>query len=230
VFTPSLTISYAKENKDELLEDLTSAMKLTGFFANIPLCFVIAFGIPFYTLWLPRAKSIEDGSIITIIYILTLLTMFGTIVGGVISPLFNVYTVVNKLKWNSIVTLVMGVLSAGIVFILLGTTSLGVYAVAGVSTILGIIKNLTFTPMYAAHCLNISKKSFYPTIIRYTLVSIVMSGIFYGLYLVLPSANWLWLFIDVVICGIVGSIINFFFLFGQKERSLLLDTVKKYVK
>lgn len=31
VFTPSLTISYAKEDKKELLEDLTSAMKMTGF-------------------------------------------------------------------------------------------------------------------------------------------------------------------------------------------------------
>lgn len=230
VFTPSLTISYAKENKKELLEDLTSAMKMTGFFANIPLCFVIAFGIPFYTLWLPGSKSISDTGIIQTIYILTLLTMFGTIVGGVISPLFNVYTVVNKLKWNSIITLVMGVLSAGIVFILLDTTSLGVYCVAGTSTVLGIIKNMTFTPMYAAHCLGISKKSFYPTIIRYILVSTGMSGVFYLLYLALPSNNWFWLFADVIICGVVGSVINLLLLFGKKERAMLRDIVQKLVQ
>lgn len=230
VFTPSLTISYAKENKKELLEDLTSAMKMTGFFANIPLCFVIVFGIPFYTLWLPGSKSISDTGIIQTIYILTLLTMFGTIVGGVISPLFNVYTVVNKLKWNSIITLVMGVLSAGIVFILLDTTSLGVYCVAGTSTVLGIIKNMTFTPMYAAHCLGISKKSFYPTIIRYILVSTGMSGVFYLLYLALPSNNWFWLFVDVIICGVVGSVINLLLLFGKKERAMLRDIVQKLVQ
>lgn len=230
VFTPSLTISYAKENKKELLEDLTSAMKMTGFFANIPLCFVVAFGIPFYTLWLPRSKSITDVSVISIIYILTLLTMFGTIVGGVISPLFNVYTVVNKLKWNSIITLVMGVLSAGIVFLLLDTTSLGVYCVAGTSTVLGIIKNMTFTPMYAAHCLNIPKKSFYPTIIRYILVSIAMGGVFFGLYLVLPADSWIWIFVDVVICGVTGCIINLLFLFGKKERAMLMDIVKRTMR
>lgn len=227
VFTPSMTISYAKENKKELLEDLTSAMKMTGFFANIPLCFVLAFGIPFYTLWLPGSKSITDASVITIIYILTLLTMFGTIVGGVISPLFNVYTVVNKLKWNSIVTLVMGVLSAGIVFVLLDTTSLGIYCVAGTSTVLGIIKNMTFTPMYAAHCLGVSKKSFYPTIIRYILVSVAMGAVFYGFYLALPSHSWLWLFIDVIVCGVAGSVINILFLFGKKERAMLSDVLKK---
>ncbi len=156
--------------------------------------------------------------------------MFGTIVGGVISPLFNVYTVVNKLKWNSIITLVMGVLSAGIVFVLLDTTSLGVYCVAGTSTILGIIKNMTFTPMYAAHCLEIPKKSFYPTIIRYILVSIAMGGVFFGFYLILPSDSWLWIFVDVLVCGMAGCVINLLFLFGKKERTMLLDIVQKTLK
>lgn len=228
VFTPSLTISYARENKKELLEDLISAMKMTGFFANIPLCFIIVFGISFYTLWLPGTEMESSHEIIIMIYLLTVLTMFGTIVGGVISPLFNVYTVVNKLKWNSLITLFMGIANTIIVFILLNTTNLYVYAVAGTSTVLGIIKNFTFTPMYAAHCLGIPKRSFYPTILRYILVSFMMVAVFYALYLVLPSANWLWLMIDVVVCGITGSIINILFLFGKKERAMLFDVVKKF--
>lgn len=228
VFTPSLTISYAKENKEELLEDLTSAMKMTGFFANIPLSFIIAFGVSFYTLWLPRTELGSDHNVIFMIYILTILTMFGTIVGGVISPLFNVYTVVNKLKWNSLITLYMGIANTLLVFLLLKTTNLYVYAVAGTSTVLGIIKNFTFTPMYAAHCLGIPKRSFYPTIIRYIIVSVAMIGVFFGLYLVVPSNNWFWLFADVVICGVIGSVINICFLFGAKERAMLFDIVKKY--
>ncbi|MCR5655459.1 MAG: MATE family efflux transporter [Lachnospiraceae bacterium] len=227
VFTPSLTISFAKNNKDELVSDLTSAMKMTGFFANIPLCFVLAFGVSFYSLWLPHSGNEYDHSILFTIYILTLLAMFGTIVGGVISPLFNVYTVVNKLKWNSIITLVMGIVNTVIVFVLLQTTSLGVYAVAGVSTALGIVKNMTFTPMYAAHCLNIPKRSFYPTIIRYILVSFAMGAAFFGLGLFLPSDTWLWLFIDILICGVLGSILNLLFLFGRKEREMLVDVLKK---
>lgn len=228
VFTPSLTISYAKEDKKELLEDLTSAMKMTGFFANIPLCFIVAFGVSFYTLWLPRTNTSTDQSVILTIYILTLLTMFGTIVGGVISPLFNVYTVVNKLKWNSLITLFMGIANTLIVFILLETTDLSVYAVAGTSTVLGIIKNFTFTPMYAAHCLNIPKRSFYPTIVRYVLVSIGMGAVFCLLAPILPSANWLWLCMDVVICGVIGTIINIVFLFGKKERAMLFDILRKF--
>lgn len=230
VFTPSLTISFAKDSKKELLEDLTSAMKMTGFFANIPLCFVVAFGLSFYRLWLPGAQGITDHSLILTIYILTVLTMFGTIVGGVISPLFNIYTVVNKLKWNSLVTLFMGIASIVIVFILLSTTDLSVYAIAGTSTILGIFKNLTFTPMYAAHCLGIPKRSFYPTILRYVLVSISMGALFCGLHWILPSESWLWLFINLVICGVIGTAVNIIFLFGKKERAMLIEIIKKFGK
>lgn len=231
VFTPSLTISFAKNNKKELVEDLTSAMRLTGFFANIPLAFMAAFGVSFYTLWLNKTQSLYDP---TIIYVLTLLTMFGTIVGGAISPLFNVYTVVNKLKWNSIVTLIMGVLSAGTVLLLIETTdtaaNFGMYYIVGTSTVLGIIKNMTFTPMYAAHCLKLKKTTFYPTILRYIVVSIGMIFVFMGFNHIIPTNSWLVLILDVLLCGIAGAVINFIFLFGKKERDMLLDTIFRFVK
>ncbi len=230
VFTPSLTISFAKNNKKELVDDLTSAMKLTGFFANIPLAFVAGFGASFYTLWLANTNSDYSPQIM---YLLTLLTMFGTIVGGVISPLFNVYTVVNKLKWNSLVTLGMGIVSTGIVFLLLWIFDpkvYGMYIVVGTSTVLGIIKNLTFTPMYAAHCLEIKKSSFYPVIIRYTIVSIAMTILFVGLNSFITTSSWGILFLDIILCGVIGSIINFCFLFGKKEKQILLDTIFNFIK
>ncbi|MCR4691776.1 MAG: MATE family efflux transporter [Lachnospiraceae bacterium] len=225
VFTPSLTISFAKEDKKEMIDDLKSAMRLTGFFANIPLCYIIGFGMAFYTLWLPSEKAI-----IPIYYYLTIFIMLGTLVGGAISPLFNVYTIVNKLKWNSIVTLIMGVMNAVIVFILLQFPTLqpyGIYFIAGISSILGIIKNMTFTPMYAAHCLGISKKTFYPTIFRYIFVTVIMSVCFLFLGKVFPADTWLMIFLSVVTCGILGSVLNFFLLFEKKEKDLLWQTLSK---
>lgn len=231
VFTPSLTISFAKNDRKELAEDLNSAMRLTGFFANIPLAFMAAFGVSFYTLWLNKTQSLYDPSII---YALTLFTMFGTIVGGAISPLFNVYTVVNKLKWNSIVTLIMGVLSAGTVLVLIEATdtaaTFGMYYIVGTSTILGIIKNMTFTPMYAAYCLGLKKTVFYPVIFRYIAVSLGMILVFMGFNHVIPTTNWFVLILDVLLCGITGAVINFIFLFGKRERDMLLGTVLRFVK
>lgn len=234
VFMPSLTISYAKSNKEELISDLNSAMKLTGFFANIPLAFMIAFGMDFYTLWLARAQTTTSPEDIRIVYILSVLAMLGTIVGGAISPLFNVYTVVNKLKWNSLVTLFMGILSTGIVFVFLlasnDRSAFGPYIIVGTSTFLGIIKNMTFTPMYAAHCLGIKKTSFYPTIVRYIIVSVGMIGLFcvYRSFITTPS--WFVLFADIFLCGISGCVLNFLFLFGKKEKELLLHSLKRFLK
>ena len=234
VFTPSLTISYANNKKDELVSDLNTAMKLTGFFANIPLAFMIGFGHDFYALWLAKAQSTVPPEGVRLIYVLSLLAMFGTIVGGAISPLFNVYTVVNKLKWNAFVTLFMGMLSTGIV---IGSLSLmddrslyGPYIIVGTSTFLGIIKNLTFTPMYAAHCLGLKKRSFYPTIIRYMVVTFAMIGIFVIMQKFLAISNWGMFLVDLFICGICGALINFLFLFGKKEKDLLLDTIFKFMK
>lgn len=231
VFTPSLTISYAKNNKDELVSDLNSAMKLTGFFANIPLAFMIAFGHAFYSIWLGQSQTPDE---IRIIYILSILAMFGTIVGGAISPLFNVYTVVNKLKWNAFVTLIMGILSAGIVVIFLlvvpDRTTYGPYVIVGTSTILGIIKNMTFTPMYAAHCLQIKKTAFYPAILRYIVVSIAMIGIFVCYNHFINTTSWFVVFADILLCGITGCILNFLFLFGKKEKEILTDFLLRLLR
>ncbi len=228
VFTPSLTISYAKDNKEEMTSDLKSAMKLTGFFANIPLCFILGFGLSFYYMWLPSQRDI-----IHVYYYLTVLIMMGALVGGAISPLFNVYTIVNKLKWNSLVTLIMGLMNAGIVFILLKIPVLhpyGIYFVAGVSSVLGIIKNLTFTPLYAAHCLELPKKTFYPTILRYIAVTAFMSAVFVVLGKLIPTESWGMIVVDILICGILGTLINFLFLFEKKEKAIFLDTVRKVVR
>lgn len=228
VFTPSLTISFAKDNREELTNDLKSAMKFTGFFANIPLCYILGFGLSFYYMWLPSERTI-----LPVYYRLTVLIMMGTLVGGAISPLFNVYTIVNKLKWNSIVTLIMGLLNAGIVFLLLRIPALqgyGIYFVAGVSSFLGIIKNLTFTPMYAAHCLNLPKKTFYPTIFRYIGVTILMGILFIILGNLIPTTSWGMVVADVFLCGILGSILNFLLLFEKKERDIFIETVKKVIR
>ncbi|HKM05062.1 MAG TPA: oligosaccharide flippase family protein [Lachnospiraceae bacterium] len=223
VFSPSLTIHYAKGDKESLVSELKTSMRLTGFFANIPLGFVIGFGLPFYNLWL-RSSSAPDRFMI---YQLTVVIMGGIIVGGAISPLFNVFTIVNKLKYNSLVVLIQGIVKTLLLLIILDTTNLGIWAVASLSSIIGVLKNLTFTPMYAAHCLHISKKTFYPTILRYIFVSTFMVAIFVGMGHILPASNWMWILIDIILCGIVGSMINITLLFEQREKQILLDTLSR---
>lgn len=219
IFQPQLTLYYAKNEMNLLIKEIKLSMKLTGFCANILLSGTIAFGMMFYKLWIPT----QD---IKLIYALTLLTLQGVFVSGIVFPLFNIYTLTNKLKLNSLVEITSGVLNVIIVFILLHLTNLGVYTVAGVSTTIAIIKYLTFTPLYSSHCLKVDKKTFYPTIIRYILTTLLMIVVFSLVRKIFIEISWINLILGAIICGILGAILNFLFLFNKNERKHIINKIK----
>ncbi len=224
LFQPNLIKEYALDNKEGMVKYLKFGMKITGMFSNISLCFIIAFGLSFYKLWIPT-QNIE------LIYVLTIITLIGAIVSGVIDPLWSVFTITNKLKVNSIVTFGMGLLNIGIVYLLLKTTNMGVLAVAGVSGVTSVIKNLTYAPMYTAKCLRVNKKTFYPVIIRYLFTTIIIFVAFYIIYNIIDVTSWIRLIVVGIVCGIIGLIMNYLLLFNKSEKSnfqqLVLSKLKK---
>lgn len=220
VFSPQLTIDYAKDNNEQLVEGLKKGMVISGFFTNIALGFTIAFGYMFYSLWVPN----EDTDLIQIASVLTVLGVF---IPGVINNLWSVFTITNRLKLNSIIIVANGLLNTLLVFILLKTTDLGILAIAGVSTITSTIRNLTYTPMYAAHCLNISKKTFYPVILRYILSSSVIIVVYSLLVKFTFQSSWLILFINGIFCGLIGVVINYLLLLDKAEKLQVRAVLKK---
>lgn len=223
VFSPQLTIHYAQNNTKALVEELKRSMKISGFFTNIALGTLIGLGMTFYTLWVP-------GENIGLIQILSIITLCAHLVGGVINSLFGIFNITNKLKVNSYVILGMGILNTTIVFILLETTSLGILAVAGVSAITGIIKNLTFTPIYVAKCLSIPKDSFYPLITRYIVASLMIIGVAYGIGSTISQYSWVNLIIGGIFCSLAGIVINYFLLFNKNERNRGIKKVKEIIR
>lgn len=223
VFSPELTKYYAKNDIDGLTREMIKSMKISGFFTNILLGGLIAFGYIFYSLWVP-------GENINLIQITSILTAYGIIVSGAMNSLFGVYTITNKLKVNSIVILLNGILNVVIVFILLKTTNLGIFAIAGVSSTTALIRNLTFTPIYSAKCLGISGRTFYPTIFRYLVSSSLIIGVFSLISLFVTKYSWMGLIISSIISAFIGSIINFLFLLNRKERNKVCNFFVIYLQ
>ena len=222
VFSPQLTIYYAKGEIYRLVEELKKSMKISGMVTNIAMSEVIVLGYYFYSLWVP-------GEDILKIQILSILTVQGAIIGGIINSLFGVFTITNKLKINSYITLGNGILNAVLVFILLKTTNLGVFAVAAVSTITAIIKNLTFTPMYAAKCLHIPYKTFYPPIIRYILTTTTVIISNFLITKLINPYSWIGLANTAVVCSILGIVLNYILLFNKNEKEILISKIKRYL-
>ena len=194
-------------------------MKFCGFIVNIPLIFLIIFGHSFYELWVPNENTI-------IINILAILTVSCALVQGIVNPLFNVFTITNKLKLHSTVIVMNGLINTVLVIILLKTTDFGIYAIAGVSSLTAILRDLFYTPIYSACCLNVSKKSFYPVIIKYILSTTVLMIIFYLFKLISISDTWLMLIINAGICGVLGLITNYLIILGKDERLVLIEMFK----
>lgn len=218
VFSPQITIQYAKGDKELLIDEIVKSMKFTGFFANIPLSFLISAGLIFYQLWVPMENT-------TFIQTLSILTVIGVFIQGVINPLFGIFTVTNKVKLHSFVIVLIGILNALFVLILLKTTNLGVLAVAGVSSTTNILRDLLYTPMYSAYCLNIPIGTFYRPIIRYLISTIIMIITFSFLIQFVSTVSWKILILLVICFGIIGGLINYVIMFEKKERNVFNNII-----
>ena len=223
IFSPQITIQYAKGNKELLIDEIIKSMKFTGFFANISLSFLISVGLKFYQLWVPTENT-------SFIQLLSILTAVGIFIQGVVNPLFGIFTVTNKVKLHSFVIVLIGILNTFIVLILLKTTNLGVLAVAGVSSTTNILRDLLYTPMYSAYCLNVSIGTFYRPIIRYLISTIIMIMIFPFLTRVISVVSWETLILFGICCGIIGGLINYVIVFEKAERDVFNNIIIVFLK
>ena len=221
-FSPNFTILYAENKLDELREAVKRSMKVMGVICNLPIVVLLVCGERFFALWQPTQNARE-------LQVLSILTCAGLIVNGGINCIYNIFTVVNKLKFNSLVLLVSSLISVGVTYLVVKYTNLGVYAVAGVSTVIMIIKNVTLVVPYAAKCLNLKWYAFYPDVIRPIIFVITSTFVCSFIIKYITLNNW----ISLIICGIItvtfSSVIGYFVILRKKERQLVIGVVKNKV-
>lgn len=223
VFTPSLIIDYSKGDLDSVVKTIKRSAKMISVICSLPLGFLLVFGDKFYELWQPT----QDAKILQI---LSIITIAGRFLFTGMQPLFNVFTVVNKVKQNSIVTIINGLISVLITFILVKTTSFGVYAVAGVSVVCCAVKNLVYVVPYSAKYLGLKKSTFYNTITPSVLCTLVLCVLGYLLKLFMPCSTWITLIMTAIcFCGL-GFVCTSTIVLNKNERTIIFSKVKTILK
>ncbi len=224
VFNPQMTIAYAKEDKKQLLEIIASADRIMIFIISIPIAFMTVFGKAFFQLWIGRTQ--DPGEL----YILALLNVGTLFVSASIQVLYHVFLITKRVKLNSVVILLSGILTTATVFVLLETTDLGVYAIAGVSTFYGILRNLVFTPIYAARCLKVKWYTFYGDILLglASIGAICLTAL--PFQLLIEIDGWIKLFAVGIAAGAAALAVNFLIVLRKNERKMVLDMVRKKLK
>ncbi len=219
-FAPELMINYAKDDKDAVIQDLNRAMKLTSIITVIPIAIVVVLGDRFFSLWVPSQDAI-------LLQKLTVLAILGYMFTSGTQILYNVFSTVNKVKSNAIAMLISGVASSAVTVLLILTTDYDIYAVAGVSTLVNLIRNMAFTLPVTAKYLGYKWNVFYKQVITTILCSVILIALGYAGRLILPSGSWLALVISAGVIGVMGLVINVFVILNKSERAFLFGKIMK---
>lgn len=218
-FYPEFLALYSQNRKEDLIQSINKSINILSGISGVCLSILIIYAKEFYILWMP-------GSDTDLLRTLTLLSVGTVLISGCIYSLFSVFGLTNKIRTNSIVMLITGVLSTLTTFTLLKTSELGVYAIVGVSSVYGILRNLLFTPVYAAKCLGEKWYIFYPRIFRNLLNIVVLLFIDSTIKNMIPPNTWPKLFANGIIAVLVGGVITVVLVFSKAQKQEMFNKLK----
>lgn len=222
-FGPELTIAYAKGDKANICNCMVRSIKVSSVLVTIPAAGIIVMSDALYRLWIPS----QDAKLLQT---LTSLAILRYIVCSGIQNLNSVFVTVNKVKINSFALIITGAVSIGFTMLLIVCTDLDLFAVAGVSSIVMIIKDLCFMVPVTTKLLGLKWNTFYPQVGISVLCSglIIAVGIIVRLFI--PVNTWTAFFGACFIIGTIGLAINMMVVLNKEERAYLIGIVKHKLK
>lgn len=226
---PQLVISYANDDKEkkELVANVKNEIRILIFINAIVYGIIISFSDKFYMLWLDIANNEE----LKLMYYVGIITILDCLVSSVMYVVFNVFTVFNKLKLSAISVIITGIISLVVTYLTVSLTNLGLYAIAGVSIILVIIRNLFVLIPYATKLLKLRWYELYKYIALNIFAIAVSVGIGFLYKSLLKIDGWISLILVCAISVITIMIVNVFIVLRKEERSIILKKVlRKEIK
>ena len=211
---PSLTIDYGSD-RGSLLENLRRAMIFTGSLVNIPIACLVAYGMPFFRLWVPSQDAWT-------LQLLCILGSFGMVLTSSVQVLFNVFTVTNHVRENAIAVIIGGVVSVVATIVLVSCFGCGVYVIVCVSSLINCVRNMVFTVPMAAVYLGLEWTTFFPYVAKSVISTVAISLLGFLLGLLFPVDGWLCLGISIVMLCFLGLFVNFYVMFARNERRSLV--------
>ena len=221
VFSPQLTVLYAKKNIKDLVKTVKSSIKIMTIFTSLFFAFIIVYSNEFYKLWVPSQES-------KFLYILTILAVFHMPITSGMNTIYSIFTVTNKLKKVSLILFFESVLNAIIITISckLFSKAISIYFVAGTSSLLALIVMILFSIPYAAKCLDLKITTFYQSMTVCIGTNFIVILIFFFCKHFIVINGWTSLIIACIISAILGLIISMFVILNTEERKNFINKLK----
>ena len=223
IFAPQLTFAFANNDYEKMKQQLIFSVKLMGLFSSIPIAILIGFGASFYSLWVPTENA-------QLLHLLTVITCFNLIFALPLEPLYNIFTVRNKIKVSSIALVCFS--SASILTVFIGLSFIHaeeakIIYIASVGAFYNVVRLLTFLPIYGAKCLDFKLTTFYPVIGRNVLSVVILSAVTLIMQRFFSIDTWLKLIGVCLITALIGLSVNIATLFNKDDLQQLVSTLKQ---
>ncbi|MBR6650289.1 MAG: hypothetical protein IKL36_02650 [Clostridia bacterium] len=223
---PQLTIAYANNDFEEMKRQLISSIKFLGVFSSIPIAILMGLGENFFALWLPDQNS-------AFLHLLTVIICIYLIFALPLEPLYNIFTVINKVKISSIALVCFSV--GSILTVLIGlpfiqSDEAKVIYIAAVGSFFTMLKLLTFIPLFGAKCLNFKYTTFYSVIFKNFISVCVLLVIAVAINRIFAIDTWIKLFAACIAVAIIGLVSNVLILYNKDERHSAKEKVIGFAK
>ena len=220
-YLPSITKGYA-EDKQSLRKNFYDSFIPITFVGSIIIGGILSFGDVFYRLWIPS----QDADFLQLLTVLILMVEFSFYS---VRTLPGVFQIKKRLKRFSISTFAMAFSSVIIVIAVLRSTentNLGLMAIAGVTSVLTNILNLTIIYPLAAKVIGEKWNAFFPPVLKGYASLAVVTALGFGLRSIMQINGWRTLAIAALIVTVFGFGINLFILLSKEKRKKLFLLVK----
>lgn len=211
VFFPNLVELYAKNDYAGMTVELEKSMKIFALVFNMPIVAFLAFGDIFFSFWVPEQNVVQ-------LYVLSSILLVSLTIVGPATLIYNLLTILNKLKLSSSLILCTGILGSSGVYLSLKYTDWGLIGVAAIPTLFNLIRNISFVIPYGALCLG--KKWYYFHFISMrslgSVIISVLSGVLYKSYIAINS--WEMLIAAVFFVMLISFFVQYRFLLSGNER------------
>lgn len=213
VFMPRITQIYAMDCVEDLVKEIKLSQNIMGMITNIPICVFMVIGSEFFALWVPGYDT-------SLLKILSILTIAHQLIVGVVFPISNLNTTMNRLRFPAIIMLGCGTLNIISMILLINFTDIGIYAVPMTTLVISIVWFGIFIPVYPCKKLKVPWWTFFPAIVRTLITSILIIAASETVRGMFDFQSWLDLILYCICTGILGVLINFAaLLFTTKYRS-----------
>lgn len=219
-FRPRQLQLYAAGRTDELVDNLRRAMAFNGAVCNVAVALYCLVGRDFLALWIP-------GQDIGFIYRIGIITFLSDVAIGVVTPLYYVPTLTERVRFPSLVTIATGAANVISMYFLIRFTSLGGYAVVLTTLVLNCCHFLD-SPLYSAYVLHLPRRTFYPPILRHVLVTLAGTAVGLAAGRLLPAAgSWPTLILKAAAGGVVLGALIALLTFSPAQIRGALDTLRR---